>query len=112
MPWAGEQNFRLREPRRRSGPAGEARHYGWGKQEEEGWTAIEISFPAHGWTLRGQGASGPGYRWQEATCLSYRRLGASFAGHGGWAPLVWAKGSGGLSAMQHLLHDLQVVGTD
>ena len=29
---------------------------------------------------------------------------------GGWAPLVWAKGSGGLSMMCHLLCDLQVAG--
>ena len=27
-------------------------------------------------------------------------------------PFVWAKGSRGLSVMQHLLHDLQVVGTN
>ena len=30
----------------------------------------------------------------------------------GWVPLVWAKGSGGLSTMQHLMHDLQVAGTN
>ena len=31
---------------------------------------------------------------------------------GGQAPLVWAKDSGGLSARQHLLHDLQAVGAN
>ena len=29
----------------------------------------------------------------------------------GGASLVWSKGRGGLSMMQHLLHDLQVAGT-
>ena len=31
---------------------------------------------------------------------------------GGQSQLVWAKGSGGLSAMWCLLHDLQAAGTD
>ena len=31
---------------------------------------------------------------------------------GGWTALVWLKGSGGLSTMQHLLCDLQAVGTN
>ena len=47
VPQTEEQKLQLREPRRRSGPTGEARHHCWGGQEEEGWTTIRISFPAH-----------------------------------------------------------------
>ena len=46
-----------REPRRRSGPAREARHHCWGGQEEEGQTAIGISFPVH------TGSQRLGYLW-------------------------------------------------
>ena len=35
-----------------------------------------------------------------------------FLCRGGWAPLVWAKGSGGLSSTWRFLHDLQASGTD
>jgi len=44
-----------REPRRRSGPTGEARHHCWGGREEEGQTNIGITFPVHVWALRGWG---------------------------------------------------------
>ena len=58
-----------REPGRRSRLAGERRHHCWGGQEEEGWTAIGISFPMHAQTLRAWGKlSGTSYRWQGATC--------------------------------------------
>ena len=77
----------------------EARHHCWGGQEEEGQTAIGIYFLAHVQTLRGQAASGAG-----TTYLDYWAK-------GDWAPLVWAKGSRGLSMMQHILHDLQMAGT-
>ena len=42
-PRTGEWSTRARE----HGPAGEARHRCWGGHEEEGWTAILISFSAH-----------------------------------------------------------------
>ena len=38
-------------------------------------------FPVHEQAFRGRGTSGMGYWWPEATCLSYRRLGASCAGY-------------------------------
>ena len=44
MPWARELNSTDREPRRRSGPLGEARHHFWGGREKEGKTTIGI-FP-------------------------------------------------------------------
>ena len=75
VPVAGEQSAKLRESRRRSGPVGEARHHCWG-----GWTATGISFPAHVQTLRGQGTSSRGYRWQDATCASDGWLGTSCTG--------------------------------
>ena len=39
-----------------------SKHHCWGGREKEGQTTIGISFPAHMWTLRGQGASGAAYR--------------------------------------------------
>lgn len=58
-----------------------------GERKQEEQTAIGISFSVHKRTLRGQGTSGAGYEWREATCLGY----------GDQAPLVCAKGSRGKS---------------
>ena len=66
-----------REPGRRSRLAGERRHHCWGGQEEEGWTAIGISFSEHGQTLR---------KW------GYRQQGTSHTGYGQQAPLPRATG--------------------
>ena len=65
----------------------------------------------HVWALRGWDASGADYRRQEATFSGYGILGASCA-MGSRAPLLWAKGSGGLSATWCLLCDLQAAGMD
>ena len=51
----GSEVLQLREPGRRSGPTGEAKHHYWGGQEEEGQIAIGISFSAHVQTLGGWG---------------------------------------------------------
>ena len=88
MPWQ-------RESRRRSEPVGEARCHCWGGREEEGRTAIGISLCTSSWALRGQDASGTGYGWREATCLTTGDWVLLVPATGGWAPLVWAKGSAG-----------------
>ena len=102
----------LREPRRRSGPEGEAKQHCWGGSEKEGQTAIGISFPVHTQALRG---------WvPPAKAMDGERPLAWAAGDrallvwamGGLAPLVWAKGSRELIAMWCLLHDLQVAVTN
>ena len=67
---AGSRVPQPREPRRRCGPIGEARHHHWGGQQEEGLTAIGISFSAHGGLSKGRAMD--------------------------WGvPLVWAKCGGG-----------------
>ena len=71
--WAGEWE----EIREKSEPTGEARHHCWGGENEEGKTAIGISLHTRARVLRGQGASGTGYRWREPTCSDYVRF-ASF----------------------------------
>ena len=102
----------LRELRRRSGPAGEARCHCWWGQEEEGLTTIGIFFPVHAWILRGWGTSGTGYRWQGSLAQAVGDLAPLIQDSGGQASLVCAKGSGRLSATQHLLCDLQEAGTN
>lgn len=73
-----------RELGRRSGPAGEASRHCWGRQEEEGGTAIGLSFLAHGLSegraplAQAMGGEAPFVRAME-----------------GWAPLVQVKVSGG-----------------
>ena len=102
----------LREPRRRPGPTGEARHHCWERQEEEGQTTIGISFPEHMQALIGQAASGTDYRWQRLLAQAMGDQALLVWAMGGRTLLVWAKGSGGLSTMQHLLCDLQAAGTN
>ena len=68
------------------------------------------NLPVHMRGLSERGSSGAGYEWQEATCSGYRRPDASLQAMGGWAPLVWVKGSGELSVTWCLLSDLQVAG--
>ena len=94
MPWQ-------RELGRGSGPTGEARRHCWGGQEQEGWTAIGISLRRHFQLSEG---SMPLVR---ATGVE-KPLGAKgdreilVQARGVQAPLVWAKGSGGLCAKRCL----------
>ena len=113
--WAGEPNARGRGmERHRQGN----REGGLGLQEKQGAIVGEgekrrgrlphnsFSLHTHTWTL-----------WCR---LQVERSLAQATGDrvplvqamGGWAPLVWAKGSRGLSTTWCLLHDLQVSGTN
>ena len=94
----GCETPQLREPV----PTGEARHHCWGGREEEGWTALRISFPAHAQLSEGR------VPLAQATGGEVPSVWAT----GDQAPLLWPKGSRGLSVMQPLFHDLQAVGTN
>ena len=93
----------LRETGRRSGPTGEARCHCWGGQEDEGCTAIGISF------------FGRVHRLSEGRAPLAQAMGGERPlawAVGDQAPLGWAKGSKELSATRHLLRDPQAVGTN
>ena len=80
VPLAGSRMPEPREPGRRSRPAGNARHHCWGGWEEEGWTAIGISFPVHAQDLRGWRGSDTAYCWWDSTsCRVYRWQGQTTA---------------------------------
>ena len=82
-----------REPRKRSGPAGEARHHCWGGREE-GQITIGISFSAQVCTLGvGRGLL------REVRCLLQGLWLAVQAKHNG-APLAWS--TGGRGKLSHL----------
>ena len=102
----GSEMPQRRKPRRRSGATGEASHHCWGGWKEKGQTSIGISLPIHG--LSEGRATGDKKPLAQAT--GDRALLAQATG--GWIPPVWAKGSGGLSAMWCLLRDLHMAGID
>ena len=94
MRWGGSGTPWPMEPRRRSGPAGEARCRCWGGREQEGQTAIGISLCMCARALRGRGplaqAGGVGVGGQEATCTRSSCVGFEWAGTS-----FVAKGRGG-----------------
>ena len=100
-----------KETVRRCEPIGEAKCHSWGGQDEEGWTALRISFPEHSMNLRGlstmvqaTGDRAP-FAWAMGNQVPFVRVKSHEA------PLAGAKGSQGLSTTRCFLHNLQVVGT-
>ena len=105
----GSGTPQLREPRRRTGPSGEARGRGGG--EGEGQTTIGISLCTSGLTERrvplvqATVSEKPLAQVMEDQALLVRAT-------GGQVLLVWIKGSRGLSVMWCLFCVLQVAGTN
>ena len=97
------------EPRRRSGPAGEARCRCWGGREQEGQTAIGLSLCMCARALRGRGPLAQAGGWESGVRrpLAPDLLVWALSGQ---APLLWLRAEGVLSTMRCLLHDLQVAG--
>ena len=77
-----------------------------------GGAGRQRNLAVHMRALRGGDVSGTGYKWQEATSSGYGREHTSCGATDGWAPLLWAKGSRGISATWCLLCDPQVAGTN
>ena len=98
-----------RELGRRSGPAGKARLQCWGGQEEKGKTTVGIFLCAH---LRGLSEGGAplvqALGGEKPHALAMGDWALLVQVMSGQAPLVWAKGSRGLSATRCLLRDLHV----
>ena len=92
----GSGTSQQREPGRRSGPTGEARHYCWG--------GCGLS---EGGANLGQATGG-----EEPLAQATGDRVFLVQGTGGQKPFVWTKGSGGLCATLCFLYDLQVAGMD
>lgn len=94
---AGKQNTIAEETQEEvcSEPIGEARCHCWGGKKEEGWTTIGIFFCVHTWTFEGGAPleQAMGGKIPVAPATGNQRLLVM----GDRVPLVWAKGSGGLS---------------
>ena len=99
MPWQ-------RKPGRRYGATGEVKRHCWGGRKGEEWAACALGLSEGGATLA-QALSG-----QKPRVLAMGDQVLLVEAIGGWKPLLWAKGSMGLSAMWCLLRDLQAAGTD
>ena len=69
--------------------------------------SMHMPVGSHRW-----GISGTGYGLQKASCTFKGDWALLVQATHGQAPLLWAKGIRGLSAIWCLLHDLQVAGTD
>ena len=77
-----------------------------------GGVDLHRNLPAYTQAVRGQGTSGAGLGWQEATCSGCRRPDTSYLGYRWLGISCVGKGSRELSAMWCLLHDPQAVETD